>query len=84
MFTPTADAPPTPSSKKVPFDTATLRRIVPYVSTLTRQVKDTIRDAEGLYYSPTTSPQQEEPPFAMSPFQQDAELASHMKLMTVM
>lgn len=84
VFTPTADAPPTPSSKKVPFDTATLRRIVPYVSTLTRQVKDTIRDAEGLYYSPTTSPQQEEPPFAMSPFQQDAELASHMKLMTVM
>lgn len=84
MFSPAADAPPTPSSKKVPFDTATLRRIVPYVSTLTRHVKDTIRDAEGLYYSPTTSPQHEEPPFIMSPFQQDAELASHMKLMTVM
>ncbi|XPS97837.1 hypothetical protein M3J09_007057 [Ascochyta lentis] len=84
VFVPAADAPPTPSSKKVPFDTATLRRIVPYVSTLTRKVKDTIRDAEGLYYSPTTSPQHEEPPFAMSPFQQDAELASHMKLMTVM
>ncbi|UPX10980.1 uncharacterized protein EKO05_0001609 [Ascochyta rabiei] len=84
VFIPAADAPPTPSSKKVPFDTATLRRIVPYVSTLTRKVKDTIRDAEGLYYSPITSPQHEEPPFAMSPFQQDAELASHMKLMTVM
>ena len=84
VLEPAADAPPTPSSKKVPFDTATLRRIVPYVSTLTRKVKDTIRDAEGLYYSPTTSPQQEEPPFAMSPFQQDTELASHMKLMTVM
>lgn len=84
VFESPANAPPTPSPKKVPFDTATLRRIVPYVSTLTRKVKDTIRDAEGLYYSPTTSPQHEEPPFAMSPFQQDAELASHMKLMTVM
>lgn len=76
--------PPTPSSKKVPFDTATLRRIVPYVGDLTRQVKATIKDAEGLYYSPITSPQHEEPQFAMSPFQTDAELASHMKLMTVM
>ncbi|KAJ4323794.1 hypothetical protein N0V94_001714 [Neodidymelliopsis sp. IMI 364377] len=83
-FEPAADAPPTPSSKKVPFDTATLRRIVPYVASLTHKVKETIRDAEGLYYSPTTSPQHEEPPFAMSPFHQDTELASHMKLMTVM
>jgi hypothetical protein len=84
VFEPAADAPPTPSSKKVPFDTATLRRIVPYVASLTHKVKETIRDAEGLYYSPTTSPQHEEPPFAMSPFHQDTELASHMKLMTVM
>ncbi|KAH6615267.1 hypothetical protein C7974DRAFT_61975 [Boeremia exigua] len=84
VFESPANAPPTPSPKKVPFDTATLRRIVPYVSTLTRKVKDSIRDAEGLYYSPNTSPHHEEPPFAMSPFQQDAELASHMKLMTVM
>ena len=84
IFESPANAPPTPSPKKVPFDTATLRRIVPYVNTLTRKVKDTIRDAEGLYYSPTTSPQHEESPFAMSPFQQDTELASHMKLMTVM
>lgn len=84
VFESPANAPPALSPKKVPFDTATLRRIVPYVNTLTRKVKDTIRDAEGLYYSPTTSPQHEEPPFVMSPFQQDAELASHMKLMTVM
>ena len=87
VFESPANAPPTPSPKKVPFDTATLRRIVPYVNTLTRKVKDTIRDAEGLYYSPITSPQHEEVPFVMSPFQQDAELrelASHMKLMTVM
>lgn len=87
VFESPANVPPTPSPKKVPFDTATLRRIVPYVNTLTRKVKDTIRDAEGLYYSPITSPQHEEVPFVMSPFQQDAdlrELASHMKLMTVM
>jgi hypothetical protein len=77
------DAPPTPSAKKVPFDTATLRRIVPYVSTLTRKVKDTIRDAEGLYSSPCTSPLHEEPPFSRI-FQQDADLAAQMKLMTVM
>jgi hypothetical protein len=87
VFESPANAPLTPSPKKVPFDTATLRRIVPYVNTLTRKVKDTIRDAEGLYYSPITSPQHEEVPFVMSPFQQDAELrelVSHMKLMTVM
>ncbi|KAF2995869.1 hypothetical protein E8E13_003988 [Curvularia kusanoi] len=87
VFESPANAPPTPSPKKVPFDTATLRRIVPYVNTLTRKVKDSIRDAEGLYYSPATSPQHEEAPFVMSPFQQDADLASlasHMKLMTVM
>ncbi|KAF1835513.1 hypothetical protein BDW02DRAFT_495719 [Decorospora gaudefroyi] len=77
------DAPPTPSSKKVPFDTATLRRIVPYVSTLTRKVKDTIRDAEGLYSSPVASPMREEPPFSKI-FQQDSDLAAQMKLMTVM
>ncbi|KAJ8109149.1 hypothetical protein OPT61_g7672 [Boeremia exigua] len=84
VFESPANAPPALSPKKVPFDTATLRRIVPYVSTLTRKVKDAIRDTEGLYYSPITSPQHEEAQFAMSPFQQDAELASHMKLMTVM
>lgn len=39
-------------SKKVPFDTATLRHIVPYVSGLLRKVKDVLRDAEKLYNSP--------------------------------
>ncbi|KAF1840795.1 uncharacterized protein K460DRAFT_380584 [Cucurbitaria berberidis CBS 394.84] len=82
-YEPVPDAPPTPSSKKVPFDTATLRRIVPYVSTLTRKVKDAIRDAEGLYSSPSTSPHYEAPPFSRI-FQQDPELAAQMKLMTVM
>jgi hypothetical protein len=80
---PTADVPPTPSSKKVPFDTATLRRIVPYVNTLTRKVKDVIRDAEGLYSSPSTSPRHEEPPFSKM-FQQDADLAAQMQRMTVL
>ncbi|KAL6708482.1 hypothetical protein ACN47E_002745 [Coniothyrium glycines] len=80
---PLLDAPPTPSSKKVPFDTATLRRIVPYVSTLTRKVKDSIRDAEGLYSSPSVTPRNEEPPFSKI-FQQDTDLAKQMKLMTVM
>jgi hypothetical protein len=84
VFESPAPAAPTPSPKKVPFDTATLRRIVPYVNGLTQKVKYTIREAEGLYYSPTTSPQHEEAPFIMSPFQVDAELTAHMKLMTVM
>lgn len=40
------------SSKKVPFDTATLRHIVPYVNGLKRRVKDALRETEGLYSSP--------------------------------
>ncbi|KAL5120291.1 hypothetical protein ACEQ8H_001849 [Pleosporales sp. CAS-2024a] len=83
VFEPAEDAPPTPSSKKVPFDTATLRRIVPYVNTLTRKVKDIIRDAEGLYSSPSTSPRHEEPSFSKM-FQQDADLTAQMQQMTVM
>lgn len=83
IYEPVADAPPTPSSKKVPFDTATLRRIVPYVNTLTRKVKDAIRDAEGLYSSPDTSPLPEEPSFSKI-FLQDADLVSQIHRMTVM
>jgi hypothetical protein len=82
-FEPVNDAPPTSSPKKVPFDTATLRRIVPYVNTLTRKVKDVIRDAEGLYSSPNTSPRHEEPPFSKM-FQQDADLATQLQRMIVM
>jgi hypothetical protein len=40
------------TNKKVPFDTATLRHIVPYVSGLKRKVKDALRETEGLYSSP--------------------------------
>ena len=48
---PTALKPVAPS-KKVPFDTATLRHIVPYVNGLKRKVKDALRETEGLYSSP--------------------------------
>jgi len=41
-----------PPAKKVPFDTATLRHIVPYVNGLKRKVKDALRETEGLYSSP--------------------------------
>ncbi|KAI9722762.1 MAG: hypothetical protein M1828_004458 [Chrysothrix sp. TS-e1954] len=37
---------------KVPFDTATLRHIVPYVNNLMRKVKQVLREAEGLNTSP--------------------------------
>ncbi|KAK4637111.1 uncharacterized protein CLAFUR5_02104 [Fulvia fulva] len=63
------------SSKKVPFDTATLRHIVPYVNSLKRKVKDALRETEGLYSSPhrRSSPNsrkrrewaEEEPGFSM-------------------
>ena len=43
---------PVSASKKVPFDTATLRHIVPYVNSLKRKVKDALRETEGLYTSP--------------------------------
>ncbi|KAF2739846.1 hypothetical protein EJ04DRAFT_483229 [Polyplosphaeria fusca] len=78
---PNADLQPAPATKKVPFDTATLRRIVPYVNILTRKVKDELREAEGLYSSPSTSPT--EPPFSKI-FISDNDLAQQMKLMTVM
>ena len=38
--------------KKVPFDTATLRHIVPYVNSVKRKIKEVLREAEGLYSSP--------------------------------
>nr|POE47659.1 hypothetical protein CFP56_00990 [Quercus suber] len=40
------------TTKKLPFDTATLRHIVPYVNGLKRKVKDGLREKEGLYSSP--------------------------------
>lgn len=42
----------TQPTKKVPFDTATLRRIVPHVQELRDRVKQALRDAERLYDSP--------------------------------
>jgi hypothetical protein len=81
---PLADAPPPSPTKKVPFDTATLRRIVPYVSTLTRRVKDALRDAEGLYSSPSTSPHKDTELPISKMFQAENDLPKQMKLMTVM
>lgn len=46
---------PVPTTRKVPFDTATLRHIVPYVNALKRKVKDALRETEGLYKSPSTA-----------------------------
>lgn len=43
---------PSPGTKKLPFDTATLKHIVPYVNGLKRRVKDGLREKEGLYSSP--------------------------------
>lgn len=77
---PVADSQPT-ATKKVPFDTATLRRIVPYVNTLTRKVKDALREAEGLYSSPSTSPR--DPQFSKMFAHTDNDIATQMKLMTV-
>jgi hypothetical protein len=39
---------PVPSTRRVQFDTRTLRHIVPYVSSLVRRVKDQIREVERL------------------------------------
>lgn len=49
---PTALKAAAPPAKKVPFDTATLRHIVPYVNGLKRKMKDALRETEGLYTSP--------------------------------
>ncbi|KAF2145477.1 uncharacterized protein K452DRAFT_120395 [Aplosporella prunicola CBS 121167] len=43
-------------AKKLPFDTATLKHIVPYVSGLTRRAKEAVRETEHLYSSPIASP----------------------------
>jgi len=51
--------------KKVPFDTATLRHIVPYVKGLMRKVQEAVRETEGLHSSPNPSPgRSQEPPFS--------------------
>ena len=58
------DLQPVQPSKKVPFDTATLKHIVPYVNGLMRKVKEGLREAEGLYTSPPSSSKSDEPPLA--------------------
>lgn len=56
---------PVEARKKVPFDTATLRHIVPYVNGLKRKIKDALRETEGLYSSPARrTPSDDEPAFS--------------------
>lgn len=50
--TPVGEVPSSPTAKKVPFDTATLSHIVPYVNGLKRKVKDALRETENLQSSP--------------------------------
>lgn len=45
-----------PTARKVPFDTNTLRHIVPYVNGLVRKVKEQLKNAEGLDLSRDSSP----------------------------
>ena len=51
-----------PPTRKVPFDTGTLRHIVPYVNGLKKKVKEALRETEGLYSSPRrrTPPREED------------------------
>ncbi|KAL1637978.1 hypothetical protein SLS58_009095 [Diplodia intermedia] len=54
--------PGTPT-KKVPFDTGTLKHIVPYVNGLMHQAKAALRETEHLYSSPTQTPTTGNSPF---------------------
>lgn len=47
--------PDQPTQKKIPFDTRTLRKIVPHVSGLVKSVKQIMREVEGLHSSPRPS-----------------------------
>lgn len=63
-------------AKKVPFDTATLRRIVPYVQELRDKIKKTIREAEGLYSSPSYRNRSAEDPSFSKIFREPPESPS--------
>ncbi|KAL2674860.1 hypothetical protein IWX47DRAFT_878912 [Phyllosticta citricarpa] len=58
--TTTAPVQSMPPGKKVPFDTATLKHIVPYVNGLMRKVKEALRETERLYSSPVQTPRGDE------------------------
>lgn len=51
-LSPNSDTP----AKKVPFDTGTLKHIVPYVNGLMHQAKSALRETEHLYSSPAHTP----------------------------
>jgi len=61
---PTPGASAQEPTQKVPFDTATLKRIVPHVQELRDKVKRSIREAEGLYISPQPRVPAEDPSFS--------------------
>lgn len=63
-----APAQSTPPGKKVPFDTATLKHIVPYVNGLMRKVKEALRETERLYSSPVQTPRGDEGEASFSSF----------------
>jgi len=63
-------------AQKVPFDTATLKRIVPYVQDLKDKVKKTIREAEGLHTSPQYTREPMEDPSFSRMFRDHAALSS--------
>ena len=50
--------------KKVPFDTATLKHIVPYVRNLLHMAKQIFRDTEALQGSPKRAREKSDPPFS--------------------
>lgn len=47
--------PDRPSAKRIPFDTTTLKRIVPHVNDLVKSMKQIIDDAQGLDSSPKST-----------------------------
>jgi len=63
-------------TKKVPFDTATLKNIVPYVNGLKRKVKQVLRDAEGLNTSPHHATPRSDPLFSQAFIEPESPSAS--------
>ncbi|GAB7350902.1 hypothetical protein MBLNU459_g1416t1 [Dothideomycetes sp. NU459] len=67
---------PEARSEKVHFDTATLKRILPYVQELRDKVKRELREAEGLYTSPRSRGSSLEDPSFSKIFQEPPESPS--------
>lgn len=65
--------------EKVHFDTATLRRIIPYVQDLRDRVKGIIREAEGLYSSPRSPNSSDDDPSFSKIFKDPPESPSTLR-----